>query len=401
MEQLIAAALSLRTEPTQNVVFLRYLYLINKRENDLLPNNRAGMYSEDKKATRTRIQFLSRNGLKTPAIAAILKTSKKTATKWAKRSNQEDATRSGRPSRALSPDTKSRITDICKDQWNSSVRNTAKQLNLSDDFVNRNKTISCTTVCRYIRSTEWGRVAYKAKIAPMLTAKNVQDRLSFSRMIVAGGYCEGTQEATIKLNNILFTDESWVELFPRPNPQNTRIRSADSSLRVPTRIPKHGLKIMVAGGLCASGLTDLHVATADVTITGNYYRSHILPVFFSSTDREGRLFDRPREIVFMQDGAPAHTAHATLDVLRQRYQTIWSRGVWPGNSPDLNPIEHLWSLLQQSVFIEPRPRNREQLIDRVQHSWSSIGCDLTKRLIYSFPRRIVQCLERQGGSTDY
>jgi hypothetical protein len=111
----------------------------------------------------------------------------------------------------------------------------------------------------------------------MMSEKNIQDRLAFAGMVVDQGYCQVNERARSLLEQVLFTDESIIELYPRPNAQNTRIRTVDSSLRRPIPIPKHGLKIMVGGGLSANGLTSLHVCEQNTTITGIYYRDHIMP----------------------------------------------------------------------------------------------------------------------------
>ena len=51
----------------------------------------------------------------------------------------------------------------------------------------------------------------------------------------------------------------------------------------------------------------------------------------------------------MQDGAPAHKANLTQQWLRDHDIPFIHREEWPGNSPDLNPIENFWDLLQQHV----------------------------------------------------
>ena len=51
----------------------------------------------------------------------------------------------------------------------------------------------------------------------------------------------------------------------------------------------------------------------------------------------------------MQDGAPAHKANLTQQWLRDHDITFIPQEEWPGNIPDLNPIENFWDILQQHV----------------------------------------------------
>jgi hypothetical protein len=75
--------------------------------------------------------------------------------------------------------------------------------------------------------------------------------------------------------------------------------------------------------------------------------------------------------------------------------------VWPGNSPDLNVIEHIWGLLQDSVFKQPMPHNRGELIKRVQETWSSIDLNYLSTLAQSLPNRVAAVRAAEGGHTDY
>jgi len=359
---------------------------------------------------RSTIQSMSRLGLTDGAISRLCSSNIKTVRKWKHRPNMEDLPRNKEPT-VLTLAVKNAITELCRDQWGMSTRKIARIISAREGPANETPKISKSAVSTYLRSTDWGRVAYRQQTKPLLSAKNITDRLSFCNHVIAKHYCENTEHAKHLLGLVLFTDESIVELYPKPNPQNMRIRTSNPAMRTPIGVPKNSLKIMVAGGLSANGLTELHVVDSGATVTAKYYQEQILPFYFATqpiirqestpTQAQRTLFDGSSDVVFMQDGAPAHTAKTTLAILHGRFANVWSKGLWPGNSPDLNPIEHLWTILQDSVFIQPRPRTRPELIERVQEAWNSISPDLMKKLVYSFPRRILECLDKRGSHTQY
>jgi hypothetical protein len=74
----------------------------------------------------------------------------------------------------------------------------------------------------------------------------------------------------------------------------------------------------------------------------------------------------------------------------------------PGQSPDLNPIEHLWDEL------ECRPRSRPQcptpltaLATALQEEWAVIPPEMFRHVVESRPGRVRAVITPKGGPTQY
>ena len=99
----------------------------------------------------------------------------------------------------------------------------------------------------------------------------------------------------------------------------------------------------------------------------------------------------------MEDNARPHRAREVNAFLEE--QGI-ERLVWPPNSPDLNPIEHLWDQLKQSVYA--RVNDDTTLADLpliIQQEWAAIPKQRVTRLINSMRRRCQAVIDIHGGYT--
>ena len=75
---------------------------------------------------------------------------------------------------------------------------------------------------------------------------------------------------------------------------------------------------------------------------------------------------------------------------------------WPAQSPNLNPIEHLWEHLKRCLQQYPTPfRGVHELWNRVSEKWNAIPPEVCQNLIESMPRRIEAVLKAKGGHTKY
>ncbi|KAI4874838.1 hypothetical protein NFI96_025970 [Prochilodus magdalenae] len=75
-----------------------------------------------------------------------------------------------------------------------------------------------------------------------------------------------------------------------------------------------------------------------------------------------------RRVTFQQDNDPKHTAKITKEWLRNNSVTILD---WPSQSPDLNPIQHLWRDLKMAVH-QRSPSNLTELQRICKEEWQKI-----------------------------
>jgi len=168
--------------------------------------------------------------------------------------------------------------------------------------------------------------------------------------------------------------------------------------------PKHRMVIRRSGHP-----PKVHVFAA----VGHFFRSE--PVFFNGTLDKDKLCkilrkqlpptasaDCPNESlggwILVHDNDPKFTSHkaqALLDSLApDRIRD------WPANSPDLNPIENVWSQLQL-VVNRKKPKNVKQLKRAIRRAWSNLDFKQIRKLTSSMPARFKALRAAHGGGTGY
>ena len=97
---------------------------------------------------------------------------------------------------------------------------------------------------------------------------------------------------------------------------------------------------------------------------------------------------------FMQDGAPAHKCALTTLYLKKRCSFL---NCWPANSPDLNPIEHLWGAMKR-ILKTKKVSTKDELIKEIYAIWGSFSQESINNLVKSFRDRLQTVIEYNGES---
>ncbi len=74
------------------------------------------------------------------------------------------------------------------------------------------------------------------------------------------------------------------------------------------------------------------------------------------------------DFIFQQDLASAHTAKGTKNWYNDHGFTVLD---WPSNSPDLNPVDNLWSIVKRKMR-DTRPDNTDDLKTAIKATWASL-----------------------------
>jgi hypothetical protein len=257
-------------------------------------------------------------------------------------------------------------------------------------------------------------------------AKEAHDRLVYIRSAPKKRLTEATKMKRVAFcransnrvwGRVMFTDRSKFHFrYPGSKVRRGRwkMRSEKDSDEVYT--PNHPQCYNVYGGITMYGTTKL-VAVAGTdgqatryhnqkgarakNITAEEYEvvvgKHLLPAGEGLFSCHG-----VRNWVLQQDRDPTHTvAHRAVDKFNALgFSSVEVLPDWPGNSPDLNPIENVWS----GVLDEVQKKGCADFAEfkrQVDKEFRDFDKTKLRHMFEKMPERMRECLARNGDKTDH
>src|SRR5215467_289011 len=74
--------------------------------------------------------------------------------------------------------------------------------------------------------------------------------------------------------------------------------------------------------------------------------------------------------------------------------------MWPAMSPDMNPIEHVWDILDRRVR-KRKVQTIAALRNALQEEWNNLKQEQIRHVINRIPQRIRELLNARGDNTHY
>ena len=110
------------------------------------------------------------------------------------------------------------------------------------------------------------------------------------------------------------------------------------------------------------------------------------------------------EFIFQYNNDSKHTTKITKAYLDSINLTE-AEGIilyWPAQSPDLNPIEHIWAYLKRQLSkYRTKPKSCQELWERISVEWYKIPAEFYQTLIKNMLYRLRAVARAKGKQTKY
>jgi transposase len=329
---------------------------------------------------RSNIVLLSEEGYSTRAIAEKCHVAQSTVVRTLSRhsamGNFASRSRIGRPMKTTARTDRVLRKNVLSNPFISAVQLKSTIQPLLDN-------VSARTI-RHRLSKELKFVTSKPAKKPCLTTAARQKRLDF---------CKQHEKWSVNMwKKVMFSDESLFKQFDDKK-QFVRYESGANRYdpKYTLKTVKHAPHIMVWGAFSAKGPGPLIFLPAGQMMNGTTYL-HLLQ------ENLPQALQAHNCTKFQQDSAPCHTSRIVKTWMQQQ---IFQVLPWPGNSPDINPIENLWNVIKQRLS-NLKITSLEHLRHEISRMWTiETSPALCRRLVESMPKRMKAIIKNGGYPTKY
>lgn len=242
--------------------------------------------------------------------------------------------------------------------------------------------LSETTIRK--RIWESGLSGRRSRKVPLISPANRQKRLDF-----AYKYKDKPKEWW---RNVIFSDESPFKLMSSNDNQYVwRLPGQEHNPRYTKPTVKYSGRIMVWGCFSYWGQGSLEV------ISGIMDAAKYKDILENNLEQSAVKMGLQGQFIFQQDNDPKHKSKLLKSYFESKKISLLDH---PPQSPDLNPIENLWSQLNRLVKKSQR-RSIKTFTPALIDTWNSIGLQYMRDLVDSIPSRLQKVIENKGYATGY
>lgn len=298
--------------------------------------------------------------------------------KWERKRSLSDSPRPGRPSK-ITPTGDRRLTILAKQAPLKAYKTIAEDYNEGQTL---ERQVSLWTIKRHL--THFGILSFRPSRKTTLEPRHIKERYVWAReyQSMNMGYWE----------SIIFCDETRV-LLNQIHPK-TSVKRPKNSRFEPKFI--HYSEKYGGGGVSFWGCITYWGPGPLYRLYGSMESKDYVNIL-------GRLKLDLQEvgidhILIQDDNLSAHRTKEVEDIKDKL--NILSLPSWPSNSPDLSPIENIWSIWKERVYAK-KPKTLESLEEIALEVWNNLEPGLFRNLYESMPNRLNLIIHAKGRRIKY
>ena len=189
-------------------------------------------------------------------------------------------------------------------------------------------------------------------------------------------------------NKTIFSDEKWFSM-DGPDGWSSFVYPNDIGNRVKRQ--KNGGGVMIWAMIMPNGLISYKL------LDRNFKSSNYIDLLSHTVVPMCRL-NYDDNYWFQQDNCKVHTAKIVKEWMSKNKINLLE---WPVRSPDLNPVENIWKVINDLVYDRPPFYSHHELIEAIRQSILTINQfkrDVILSMYANYRKRLVDVIEKCGNN---